>query len=239
VYQTKQNNVAVNAYHAWMSSTGYFTLPAASWPGYPQWATVQAYCNGLNADSAVTNGANTTKWIKGLNISFTAGLNSWRRVNVNAACPANTSRGNFYLYVGADGWGGARTSAYPIQTDEGYTIAGAGPGGGGNSGWVSMNSDQNLQWINTTANWGYWGDEGWGVNVNGNDMNGTYWNASAWGTWAYYWYGSCSTPYAVVGDKGADWIGAGGIRNLGDPFTRYNAALNRMSLTQAGVDAIA
>jgi hypothetical protein len=196
----------------------------------------------VNANSAVRPGANTTKWVKNFSISFSAGLGTWRRVNISASCPASTSLGNFYLYVAADGWGGARTSAFQIQTDEGVWIAGAYAGGGGNTGWLSMTSTVNSQWNDvlyngTTANWGYWGNGGWGATRSGNSMSGTYWNASGWGTWGYWWYGSCSTPYMVVGDKGGGWIGGGGIRNMGDPGTRHNAARNGASLTAAGVSA--
>jgi hypothetical protein len=237
VYQSKDDNNTVALYAAW-GVTSPEAVPAATTPGYPQWAAIQSRCNGPNADSAVVT-SNTEKWIRSIVINFSASMD-WRRLNVSANCPAGTTLGTFYAYVASQGWGGTRTNPPTILTDEGDTIMGSMAGTGGNSGWVTMSTTQNTGWIATTANWGFSGQAGWGSRVTGNDMVGTYWNAGGWGYWAYYWYGRCSTAYVVVGDKGfgADPNGSS-IPNRGDPFTRYNAALNGQSYTQAGVDAIA
>ena len=245
VWQEKGDNGALTTRSAWTTGTSS-ALPDYNTGGYPQWASVEAICDGVNADSGVRAGANTTKWVKNFNVGLSGYWQGWRRVSVEAYCPFATSLNHMYLYVAADGWGGARTSDFQIQTDEGAWIAGAYAGGGGNTGWMNMGVTQNEQWNakvtpNTTWNWGYWGNYGWGSTYRpayaGSSMTGTYWNASGWGNWAYWWYGECDTPYAVKGQKGGEWFG-GGIRNAGDPGTRYNAARTTLSLTQAGVDAI-
>lgn len=232
--QTMQDGRGVALYGGWNTSRSE-PLPGASNGGYPQGAFVESRCVGPNDLSATTGGANTTKWVKPFDIWFVGNMD-WRRLNVDASCPAHTRLENFYLYVAADGWGGARAT-YGIQTDEGHWINDTYAGGGGNSGWVQMNTTQNTQWIHTTANWGINGRSGWGSRVDGNYMYGTYWNSGGWGNFAYWWYGSCVTDYMKVGAKNSYWQG-GGIRNVGDPGARYNGALSGRQLTTAGQNAI-
>lgn len=232
--QTMQDGRGSAIYGGWNTQRSE-PLPGASNGGYPQGAFVEGRCVGPNAASNTTGGANTTKWVRPFNVSFSAGM-GWRRLNVNASCPQYTRLNNFYLYVAANGWGGARTS-YTTVTDEGTPIYDSFAGPGGNSGWVQMNATQNTQWIGTTAHWGVGGTRGWGSRVDGTNMTGTYWNATGWGNFAYWWYGSCSTDYMTSGAKGSYWQG-GEIRNAGDPGARYNAAGNSISLTTAGQNAI-
>ena len=232
VVHIKQDNATQNGLGAWQTSLSS-ALPLGSAPGWPQWASVEAFCDGANADSSVVRGA-TTKWVKNFGASFSASMD-WRRLNVWGSCPSYTTVRDMWIYVAANGWGGARYDS-GIQTDEGHWIASAGAGGGGNSGWVQLNRTQNTQWIHTTANWGYWGNSGWGARINGNSMEGTYWNASAWGDYQYWWYGSCQTNFAIAYNKG--WGAGGNIRNMGDPWTRWTAQMDSMQLTDAGRNAI-
>jgi hypothetical protein len=240
IYQTKSDNNAVNVYASWTTGTTA-VLPATNTGGYPQWASVQAYCNGANADSTITSGANTTKWVKMFDVSFSA-TQAWRRINVWGSCPVSTTVDSFNLYVAADGWNGARGVYGGIYTDEGALIADAQPGPGSNTGWINLMQNVNSRWndttnANTTHQWGYWGAGGLGAAYSSRNISATYWNASGWGAWGYWWTGSCETPYMIVYDKGAGGSG-GTISNVGSPGTRYTPWLQRGSLKQAGVDAI-
>jgi hypothetical protein len=243
VHQTKADNNAVNAYGAWTTGSSD-VLPTYNTGGYPQWAVVETKCVGPNAESIIDSG-NMVKWVKHFDVAFSAGQ-QWRRINVWASCPYATSVKDFHLYVAANGWWGARGVYGGIYTDEGAWIADAQAGGGGNSGWIAMNQTVNQKWnaaarSGTTHHWGYWGNAGWGsdysTGVWGANMSGTYWNASGWGNWAYWWAGSCSSPYMTVYAKNGVWTG-GQIRNAGNPGAYHNNYPSGAYLTTAGVNAI-
>lgn len=238
VRQTKSDNTVVDSYSGWVTGTSA-SLPTTNTSGYPQWATVQARCNGVNAASATIESANTTKWVKQFIVPFTTSM-GWNRINFNGSCPVGSTVNPFYIYAGSDTWSGG-TYNYNMLTDEGYSIPArkpaSGKNGGTNTGWLQINLTQNTQWINTTANWGTT-ESGLGSRLTGNVMEGTYWNAGVWTNYGYYWYGSCSTPFMTVGVKDYYRTTEGDIRSFGDPFTRYNAASSSSTLTTAGTNSI-
>lgn len=243
VHQTKADNNVVDAYTGWMQSNSSW-LPTYNTPGYPQWASIQTMCAGQNVWSATAE-SGTTKWVENFSVSFSASQ-QWRRVNVWASCPFATTINSFYLYVAANGWGGARGVYGWIATDEGAHIADAQPGPGGNTGWINMKQTVNTQWnaaiqTGTTYNWGYWGGGGWGSNYDGAyggpNISGTYWNASGWGNWAYWWTGNCGTPYMTVYAKDGAWVG-GGINNAGNPGAYFDSQPRGSYYTAAGNNAV-
>ena len=234
--QTKRDNNPETHWGGHITG-GQAVLPAwnNSNAGYPQWAHVESWCRGANAESARSKSA-TTKWIPWIDVHVN-GWQNWRRMNLYVACPnVHTWVGQARMYVTSEAWNGARQN-FGIYTDAGNMIAASAAGPGGNTGWMTIGGTTRTDWIDSARAWGYWEHSGLGVRNNSRDVHATYWNATAWGPWGYWWYGTCTTPYVNATVKGYH-MDKPSLAGSGNPWTVYNGVSTGNHRTTAGNNAL-